>query len=243
MILAKRGIVHTEQSAVSNADSISSITRSALRFFSGTMLSRISGMLRDMVLAFCFGTHEALAALFVAFRLSHIARRLFGEGALQSAFIPVFEELRKQENSRAFRFFRDLTCFMTLFLVGFILLSILTLLGSKELISCSVGNSEIIKLTIILMPSLLFICLFGLNISLLQCQKRYFTVGIAPAFFNITVILGSYLLQGFDPTGAMPYVAIFIVIGCALQWAVTLFPALKTLKENLGHNLREGVQV
>src|SRR5689334_21730318 len=90
-------------------DSVSSITRSAMRFFSGTALSRVTGMLRDMVLAFCFGTHEALAALFVAYRLSQLARRLFGEGALQSAFIPVFEEMRAEEPRRAFSFFRDLS--------------------------------------------------------------------------------------------------------------------------------------
>lgn len=196
-----------------------------------------------MVLAFCFGTHEALAALFVAFRLSHIARRLFGEGALQSAFIPVFEELRKAEPTRAFRFFRDLTCLMTLFLAGFTLLSIITLGASNFFIDWSIGNAEIVKLMIILMPSLLFICLFGLNSSLLQCQKRYFTVGIAPAFFNLAIAIGSLALNGWDPRAAMPYVAIFIVLGCFLQWLVTFFPALKTVKQELSHKLTEGVQV
>ena len=224
-------------------DSISSITRSAMRFFSGTALSRVTGMVRDMVLAFCFGTHEALAALFVAYRLAQLARRLFGEGALQSAFIPVFEEMRKEEPVQAFRFFRDLSVLLTCFLVGFILLGMLTLGASLQLIDWSVGNNQIVSLAILLLPSLLFICLFGLNSSLLQCQKHYFTVGIAPAFFNIAIAAGSIFFYGWDPNKAMPYVAIFIVTGCAMQWGVTFIPTLKSLKDHLGKNIWSNIQI
>ncbi len=224
-------------------DSISSIKTSALRFFSGTALSRVTGMLRDIILAFCFGTHEALAALFVAFRLSHVCRRLFGEGALQSAFIPVFEELRKDSSDKAFRFFRDLTCLLTLFLLAFIACTMLGLGTSLYCIDWSAGNREIIKLMIILMPSLLFICLFGLNSSLLQCQKRYFTVGIAPAFFNIFIAGGSLFFRQFDPYAAMPYVAIFVVAGCLMQWAVTFIPTFRSVKQVLSQNLLANIRV
>lgn len=224
-------------------DSISSITRSAVRFFSGTALSRVTGMLRDMVLAFCFGTHEALAALFVAYRLAQLARRLFGEGALQSAFIPVFEEMRKEEPVQAFRFFRDLSVLLVCFLLGFILVGTLSLAASYKLMDWSPGNCQIVSLAILLLPSLLFICLFGLNSSLLQCEKHYFTVGIAPAFFNIAIASGSIFFYGWDPNAAMPYVAIFIVMGCAMQWGVTFIPTLKSLKAHLGRNLWNNIQL
>lgn len=214
-----------------------------MRFFSGTALSRVTGMLRDIVLAFCFGTHEALAALFVAYRLAQLARRLFGEGALQSAFIPLFEEMRKEEPVQAFRFFRDLSVLLVCFLVGFILIGMLALAASLKIIDWSPGNSQIVFLAILLLPSLLFICLFGLNSSLLQCQKHYFTVGIAPAFFNIAIAAGSIFFYGWDPNTAMPYVAIFIVTGCAMQWGVTFLPTLKSLKEHLGNNLWKNIQL
>ena len=77
------------------------------------MLSRVSGMFRDVALAFFFGTNEALAALFIAFRFTHLARRLFGEGALQQAFIPLFEEVRKENNEKGCSFFRDLSLLWT----------------------------------------------------------------------------------------------------------------------------------
>ncbi len=224
-------------------DSISSITRSAVRFFSGTMLSRITGMVRDMVLAFCFGTHEALAALFVAYRLSQLARRLFGEGALQSAFIPVFEEMRSEETNKAFRFFRDLSVLLTLFLVGFIAVGGCALFASHSVVDWSAGNSQIVNLAILILPSLLFICLFGLNSSLLQCQKHYFIVGIAPTFFNISIAVGSLFFHGWDPNAAMPYVAIFIVVGCFLQWGATFVPTMKTLRAHLGKDIWKNIQI
>jgi putative peptidoglycan lipid II flippase len=233
--------IQQEQKASLLNDSVSSIKSSAVRFFSGTALSRASGMLRDIVLAFCFGTHEALAALMVAFRLSQVCRRLFGEGAMQSAFIPVFEELRKESSEKAFRFFRDLAALMTLFLVGFVLLSMLGLGASLYLTDWSPGNKEIIKLMILLMPSLLFVCLFGLNSSLLQCQKRYFTVGIAPTCFNIMIIIGSLLFRSYTPFEAMPYIAVFIVLGCSLQWLVTFFPSWKSVKEELASGITKSI--
>lgn len=86
-------------------DTTRSIFRSAASFFSGTMLSRITGMLRDMSMAYAFGTSSAIAALLVAFRFAHLLRRLFGEGAMQTALVPHFEELRVDNLKRAGAFF------------------------------------------------------------------------------------------------------------------------------------------
>ena len=224
-------------------DSIRSIKRSAMRFLSGTALSRVTGLVRDMVLAFAFGTHEAVAALFVAFRLSHVCRRLFGEGALQSAFIPIFEELRKDTPDRAFRFFRDLSVLLTLFLSVLVVLSMVGLGISLSVVDWSVGNREIIQLMIILMPSLVPICLFGVNSALLQCQKHYFTAGIAPAFFNISITIGAIFFMKVAPREAMPYIAISIVLGCALQWFVTFPSSMRHVRQALVGKVKESIKL
>lgn len=224
-------------------DSISSIKRSAMRFLSGTVLSRVTGMLRDIVLAFAFGTNESIAALFVAFRLSHVCRRLFGEGALQSAFIPIFEELRKDKHERAFRFFRDLCALLTLVLVSLVILSMAGLSLSLSFFDWSPGNKEIIILMIILMPSLIPICLFGVNSALLQCQKHYFTAGLAPAFFNISITIGALLFMQVAPKEAMPYIAVSIVIGCILQWFATFPSSLKHLRDALKGKIKEKISL
>lgn len=87
------------------------------------MISRASGMLRDMSMAYAFGTKPSIAAFMVAFRFAHLLRRLLGEGAMQSAFVPEFEDLRQQSESRAFAFFRSLTFFLSLLLIAVIGLS------------------------------------------------------------------------------------------------------------------------
>ncbi len=145
------------------SDTPQSIRRSASRFFSGTLLSRVSGMLRDMSMAYAFGMQPAIAAFMLAFRLSHLFRRLFGEGALQSAFIPEFEALRHKDSQSAFTFFRDLAFGLTLFLTVLITILCLGLGAALQWIVLSDDNYEVIFLTLLMLPSLLFICLFGIN--------------------------------------------------------------------------------
>ena len=192
------------------------------RFFSGILLSRISGLGRDLVMACSFGDHPTVAAFMVAFRLSNLLRRFFGEGPLQSAFIPHFEGLRAENSAEAYKFFRGLT-----FLLVMILLSLTVLieggLGSAlHFFQFSDGNREILQLTVILMPCLLFICLYGINISVLQCHNSFFVPSVAPSLCNLAWIAGALYLKGWMPRVAMPELAKWVVVGFFLQWLVTV---------------------
>lgn len=203
-------------------DTTQTIWRSAARFFSGTMLSRITGLLRDMAMAYAFGTQSVVAALLVAFRFAHLLRRLLGEGAMQTALIPHFEELRTHDKQRAGRFFCDLASSLTLLLI--ILIAVI-MLGIGSLLSANVfseGNAEIAWLTLLMMPSLLFICLFGINASLLQCEKSYFIPSAAPVVFNLFWILGIACTFFLPTPNAMSFLSLFIVAACFAQWAITL---------------------
>ncbi len=230
-----------EATAVANRDSVHSIRRSSLHFFSGTMLSRISGMVRDIVLAFCFGTHEALAALFIAFRLANLARRLFGEGALQSAFIPLFEDVRKQSHENACRFFRDLSILWTGLLCLLCLISMAGMAALVRYLPIGPGTAEIVQLTVLITPSLIPTCLFGLNISFLQCQKQYFSAAVAPIFFNLVIIASAFSLRGYRPQDIMPLLSCGIVLACVAQWLASFLPVLRqckaTLRDHLFSNL------
>lgn len=214
-------------------DTTDSIFRSAARFFSGTMLSRISGMLRDMCMAYAFGTKGAVAALLVAFRLAHLLRRLLGEGAMQTALIPYFEELRKESPRRAGAFFRDLSVSLSLLLI-FIIAAAMAGLGTLLAFDMlSSGNQEILWLTFLMMPSLLFICLFGINASLLQCEKSYFAPSAAPVAFNLLWIVGIFFCRKLPIVQAMNVLSFFIIAACFAQWVVTLpktYAILQTLK-------------
>src|SRR3989338_3640923 len=84
-----------------------SVTKAAFSFFSGTALSRISGLARDMSIAYVFGTSSSISAFLVALRLANLLRRIFGEGALLNSFIPHFESFRNDNPKHAAIFFRD----------------------------------------------------------------------------------------------------------------------------------------
>ncbi|KAF3361699.1 Uncharacterized protein PHSC3_001753 [Chlamydiales bacterium STE3] len=203
-------------------DTLSTIFHSAAKFFSGTFLSRISGMLRDMSIAYAFGTESMLATFFIAFRFSHLARRLFGEGSMQTAFVPCFEDLRLKSEKQAVYFFRDLLVLLTLCLLGFIALSLAFIGAGNYFFSFSEKNRQLLTLTSIMLPSLLFICLYGLNTAYLECEKCFFIPSIAPVAFNSVWIAASLLLAQTLPYDAMKWLSIAVVMGCAAQWAVTV---------------------
>lgn len=204
---------------MSTSDTTSLIQRSAVRFFSGTMLSRITGYLRDVALAFSFGTDPLLAAFLVAFRFAHLARRLFGEGSLQNVFIPHFEELRREDPKKALGFFRDLSVSLALFIALFSL-------GIALALSPFLSN-EIVLLTCLMLPSLLFICLFGLNAALLECEKQFFLPSLAPVAFNLVWIAAALALGSYPIQDAVKGLSLAVCAACFFQWAVTVPKALK----------------
>lgn len=195
----------------------------AKRFFSGTFLSRISGMGRDLMMAYAFGDHPSIAAFMVAFRFSNLFRRLLGEGPLQSAFIPYFEGLRFQDNAKAILFFRKLVLFITVVLFSLILFMEIGLASFVSFWTLSEGNREILILTSLLLPGLLFICLYGFNVSLLNCYDSFFIPSFAPFIFNIIWITAAFFLQNHDPSLAANSLAKWVVLAYLAQWAFT-FP-------------------
>jgi putative peptidoglycan lipid II flippase len=202
------------------------------RFFSGTLLSRISGMVRDLTMAFAFGDHPSVAAFMVAFRLSNLFRRLLGEGPFQSAFIPHFEGLRVQDPHKATFFFRKLTLLIVLLLLS---ITVFVEGGIGAVLSwgmVSEGNREILSLTGWLFPAILFICLYGLNISLLNCYDSFFIPSVAPIVCNGVWIGAAFFLRNQDPSVAMPALAQWIVIGFIGQWLLTLPLTLKHASSN-----------
>lgn len=211
-------------------DTIQSIRRSSRHFFSGTLLSRITGMLRDISMAYAFGTHPSIAAFMVSFRFAHLLRRLFGEGALQSSFIPEFESLRQQSSQRAFSFFRDLTLSLAFFLILVVGFCCAILSGFLFWGNLHPDNREIVQLTLFMFPSLLFICLFGLNASLLQCEKKYFISSAAPVAFNGIWIACVLSLKNLPPEKAMPWLSLGIILACFFQWIFTVPSTWKYLK-------------
>jgi putative peptidoglycan lipid II flippase len=225
--------------ATSSRDSLSTIGQSTFFFFSGTMLSRISGMFRDISLAYAFGAHGALAALFVGFRFAHLFRRLLGEGTLQSAFIPLFEEVKAQNFASGCRFFRDLSLLWTV-LVSTICLLIMGLLWLC-LPLFGPETKEIVTLSLIMVPVLLPTSLFGLNSCFLQSQKEYFISAVSPLFFNLTLVLSVFVLRSMPAVKAMPLLSAAIVLAATVQYVISFVPVFRSCFQELRGQIFRGV--
>lgn len=211
-------------------DSRNSIIRSIKHFFSATVLSRISGLVRDMSMAWAFGSDPSVAALMVSFRFTNLLRRILGEGALQNAFVPHFEYLRAKSSSEAKLFFKDLSMSLAFSLLLITLFVETCLYASMSFLRVSQETYDILYLTALMFPAVVFICHFGLNASLLQCERKYFTVGIAPFAFNITWIVAVIFLKDFSVTEAVPFLAYCVVLACFFQYLLTVPYTMSVLR-------------
>ena len=188
------------------------VVRLATLYFSGTMVSRFSGLFRDISMAFCFGAGPAVAGFMVAYRLAFLFRRLFGEGLLSQGFIPHFEAVRLDSSKKALEFFRD-----AFFSIALCLAFLLLLLGSALLVW---GTGEISLLTIFILPGVLWICLYGVTMAFLQANGRFFLSAFAPALANIMWALGCFAVSALPVHTGLRALAAIVSIGFFMQWAV-----------------------
>lgn len=178
-----------------------------------------------------FGAAPAVAAFWMAYRFAHLLRRLFGEGALHAAFVPHFEALRKQDPGRAAAFFSALISALSLILIGLILLIEMGLGASLLFGSLSPGSKEVIRLTMLLLPSLLFIALYSLNSALLNCEQIFFRPSMAPSLVNCVWMAGILLVYKQPIDHALMLLSVIVVVGLFIQWAFTLPPAFAFLRK------------
>lgn len=171
------------------------IARAASVIGIGTLLSRILGFLRDMVIAHFFGAAMEADAFFVAFRLPNLWRRLVGEGSLTISFIPVYSEYITQKSEKESSEFIHIA-----FSIAGVVLLAITILGIifsplliKIIAPGFIKFPEKFRLTVmlnqIIFPYLFFMGLFALCMGILNSFRHFFAPSIAPIFLNISIII------------------------------------------------------
>lgn len=203
------------------------VTRAAgvVGFF--TLLSRIFGLVRDMVLASLFGAGMAADAFFVAFRIPNLLRRLFAEGSLTISFIPVFTEyLEKRGKDQAFELAQVVLTFLTLLLAVLAIAGVLLAPWIVRVQAFGFGSSGIkyeltVLLTRITFPYIFFISLVAFFMGVLNSLKRFAPPAAAPILLNVGIIGAAYLLS---PRLDEPIlgVAIGVIVGGLLQLALQI---------------------
>ncbi|MFB3106135.1 MAG: murein biosynthesis integral membrane protein MurJ, partial [Pseudomonadales bacterium] len=158
-----------------------------------TLLSRISGFGRDMVLANFFGASEVADAFFVAFRIPNFFRRLFAEGAFNQAFVPVLIRYKARTVAELRLFVAVVAGNLTLALLFVVIAGVLLAPGLVAVFAPGfLGDEERFALTTdmvrITFPYLGFISLTAFAGALQNSQHRYAIPAFTPVLLNLTLI-------------------------------------------------------
>ena len=207
-----------------------------------TLASRILGYARDMVIAYFFGTAAAADAFFVAFRIPNLFRRLFAEGSLTVAFIPVFSEyLVKETKKDAFEFANVVFTFLSIILVALCCLGITFSPLIVKMMAWGFAEDKskfdlTVLLTRIMFPYIFFISLEALCMGILNSLKHFAAPALAPVLLNFSMILSVVILM---PYLSQPVLALAfgVIAGGVLQLALQI-PFLRKKGFTLGFRLK-----
>ncbi len=192
-----------------------------------TFLSRVLGLIRDMVIAGLFGSGLTADAFFVAFRIPNLLRRLFAEGSLTIAFIPVFTEyLTKKGKNDAFEMARAALTLLSLALTVITLLGVLFSPWIVRIQAFGFGGSGMkydltVLLTRITFPYIFFISLVAFFMGILNSLRHFAAPAAAPILLNAGIIGGAFLLSPYLSEPIVG-VALGVFIGGMLQVALQI---------------------
>lgn len=170
-----------------------------------TLISRVLGYLRDMVLAVTFGAGANTDAFFVAFRIPNFFRRLFAEGAFSQAFVPVFAQYREAHGQLALRDLLDhtagalLTALTLVTLVGVLAAPWLIWVFAPGLSQADGRQDLAVEMLRITFPYLLFISLTAMAAGILNSIGRFAVPAFTPVFLNIALIVAALWLAPMFP--------------------------------------------
>jgi putative peptidoglycan lipid II flippase len=192
-----------------------------------TILSRVLGFVRDVLIAAVLGTSSVADAFFVAFRVPNMFRRLFAEGAFDAAFIPLFAKRLHAEGPPAAQAFAgQALAGLTLVLVVFTVLAEiampwLMLLLAPGFASDAAKFDLAVMLARIALPYLVFMSLVALHSGVLNALGRFAIAALAPTLLNVVLIIVLLALVAFRSGQT--------TAGIALAWAITASGVLQVI--------------
>ena len=199
-----------------------------------TLLSRVAGFLRDIVLAAVLGAGPLADAFFVALRLPNHFRAIFAEGAFNAAFVPAYARIRGESGAGPVQLFSD-RVFTLLLAIQLVLLAVAVLFTPWviDLLAPGFGNDPgrfdlAVEFTRVTFPYLLLVSLVTLYGGILNSLDRFAAAAAAPILLNLSLIM-ALALAAFFPTA-----------GHAAAWGVLVAGILEVLLVG-GDVARQGV--
>ncbi len=198
-----------------------------------TLVSRISGLARDVVVAQAFGAGAWMDAFNVAFRIPNFLRRLFGEGAFAQAFVPLLSETRARDGDAPTYDLIDAVA--TILFWVLVLTCIAGVLAAPAVVWLMASGLQqfdgAVMLTRLMFPYIGLISLVSLSAGILNTWKRFVVPAATPVLLNLgtiaaAVFLGpQFKIWGIEPMYAQ---AVGVMLGGVLQLAIQI-PALKKI--------------
>jgi putative peptidoglycan lipid II flippase len=214
-----------------------------------TLLSRVLGLVRDVVFARFFGASMVMDAFFVAFKIPNIFRRFFAEGAFSQAFVPVFAEYDQNQSPGEVKELIDRvagTLGLALFVftaIGVVAAPVLIAVFAPGFVTSEGFDgerytlaSDMLRLTF---PYLFFISMTALAGGILNTYHRFAVPAFAPVLLNIVLILfAAFLAPGFERPGIVLAAGVFVAGLIQLLFMLPFLAHLKVLprpKWDRGH--------
>lgn len=197
--------------------------RSAVKMSCGTVLSRVSGFIRDIFIAKYLGTSAFSDVFFLAFRIPNFFRKIFAEGAVNSAFTPIFASgVQVHGKQKMMTFARNIfsillySLFIFTIFIEIIMPYLMCLLAPGYIDKIEQFNL-IVSLTRITFPYLIFISLVSLISGILNTFNRFFVVSISPVLLNLTIIIATIIFRNYLPKQLITFMSYSIVVAGIVQ--------------------------
>ena len=218
------------------SDSLHNVSRNLRVVSLCTIVSRVLGLLRDQAMGAIFGAGPILDAFTVAFRLPNLARVLLGEGALTTAFLPVFvKELHGEGRESAARTTWAVFIVLLAVLCGGVLVAEGLLWGIGFVFELSDQARLLRNLTALLLPYVILICLAAQLSAVLNALGRFVWPALVPVVLNIAWLAALWGLVPLwpDATSQIYVTALVVVIAGGLQ---LLFPLPALVRSGFGYH-------
>jgi putative peptidoglycan lipid II flippase len=218
----ERVLSENEQDTKS-AEETRDVARGALGVSMLTVASRVLGLVRDWCLIFMFGSVAWVTdAFLLAFTIPNLFRRLFGEGALSAAFIPVFVHKREQEGEKpASRLASATLTLLAAWTMAMAGAGVFLCFGLDQVFSENAQVSLTLRLTGVMLPFLCFICCSALMSGMLQSVRSFSVPALMPVILNLCFLSGFYYVYvyygGVGDEKTIYYVAYAVLLAGILQ--------------------------
>lgn len=198
-----------------------------------TLLSRVTGLARETLIARAFGASQYTDAFYVAFRIPNLLRRISAEGAFSQAFVPILAEFKNQQGHDATKALVDATStvlawvLVVLSLLGVAAASWVVLVVASGLRTDGNAFPLAVTMTRIMFPYIVFISLTSLASSVLNTYKHFSMPAFAPVLLNVAFISAAVFVAPHlrTPVYALAWA---VIAGGILQFVVQL-PVLKKI--------------